>query len=139
MGVIRDWIIEFDGKPVGRLVNGRFTDMVWETYDVDPIPQFADTVFDPANWLSFHFRDPESGGTVSNAAPSMDYAATLQKSQIRIRGLYTQSDLDSTNNSTAQSWIANVSAATYALFFFAFAIAVVFGLNLLLTNFLGRT
>ncbi len=130
MCAIRDWIIELDGVPVGRLINGQWADMFWDDYEVDATAEFTEIVHDPTNWLSFHFRDPETGETVTDAVPSADYAETLSDSRIGMRGLYLESDIESP--SRLGIFLKNVDGAVYAILVFGLAIAISYALQVFL-------
>ena len=94
MGICRDWVIEFDGRQVGRLTNPQYEEMFWERYDIECEPGSEEVVFDAAKWeeMVFVIRDPESGEVADGYFSDGFVSKNLEKSQIALRALYTASD-----------------------------------------------
>lgn len=114
--MIRKWSVEFEGKQIGTLLNGRMAGMsFWELYDVVPEPGFSEFILNPTNWHQFRIRDPSTGEVSQDAILSADVSEELSNSQIGLRGLYTDSDIETNSQSVLEKLRSNVVVSFYIL------------------------
>jgi len=93
MGDYSEWIVELDGREIGRLVNPRFEDMFWELYDLESDDGYSPELHDPELWKEcrFKFKEPDTGEYCESGFSAITCADDLERSRIRMRGLYTAS------------------------------------------------
>jgi hypothetical protein len=85
--------VELDGRPVAVLSDGRYYDMFWGTYLLQPLtedPEELRYLYSDDFWSSpLVFRSRESGGVAANAFAGGEAASVLrQTGRVLMRGLY---------------------------------------------------
>lgn len=85
------WNIEFEGKVIGELINPKFEDMFWESYEVISIAEAYNSIlFNHDNWLAsaFKFKNKKIEEYAEQAFSGGSKRDLKEKGKIIMRALY---------------------------------------------------
>jgi hypothetical protein len=93
------WDVELDGRPVAVLTDGRYYDMFWGSYLIQPLtedPKELQYLYSEDFWHGpLVFRSRKSGRLAAYAFPSGEAASMLRQSgRVVMRGLYVVEPFD---------------------------------------------
>jgi hypothetical protein len=83
------WLVELHGQPLGSLLDARWEEQFWDSYEVHAFPGHDATLFHPPNWHHSRFTFRSIG--YDRIAPHAFASARLPRisgDRVTMRGLY---------------------------------------------------